>query len=151
MSNILVILAGGQSKRLKIRVPKPYLTINNKPLIQYSIDVGKSVKVINKIVVVYNNNHRKLLAKHNFKNIIKIKGGKSRAESTFNALKRIKKFNCRNILIHDAARPNPSKELIRKIITELKNSHAVVPIIKTNDATKRIEKNTIFKNIRNVV
>ena len=67
MSNILVILAGGQSKRLKIRVPKPYLTINNKPLIQYSIDVGKSVKVINKIAVVYNNNHRKLLAKYNFK------------------------------------------------------------------------------------
>ena len=147
MSNILIVLAGGQSKRLKTKVPKPYLTINNKPLIQYSIDVGKSVKVINKIVVVYNKNHKKLLAKHNFKNIIKIKGGKSRAESTFNALKRIKKFNCRNVLIHDAARPNISSNIINKIIKELKKNIAVIPAIKIVDSIKLIKSRKTTTNI----
>ena len=37
--------------------------------------------------------------------------------------------------------------LLKKIIDGIKNNHAVIPAIKTNDATKRIEKNLIFKNI----
>jgi 2-C-methyl-D-erythritol 4-phosphate cytidylyltransferase/2-C-methyl-D-erythritol 2,4-cyclodiphosphate synthase len=74
-------------------------------------------------------------------------GGKTRQESTFKALKRIKKMNCKKVLIHDSARSAPSKDLINKIIYNLKKNHAVIPVIKINDATKRVKKNTIFKNI----
>ncbi|SVD50784.1 uncharacterized protein METZ01_LOCUS403638, partial [marine metagenome] len=62
-------------------------------------------------------------------------------------LKKIKKMNCKKVLIHDSARPNPSKDLVNKIIHNLKKNHAVVPVIKINDATKRAKENTIFKNI----
>ena len=64
------------------------------------------------------------------------------------SLEKIKKMNCKKVLIHDAARPNPSKDLINKIIYNLKKNHAVIPIIKINDATKRVEKNFVFKNIQ---
>ena len=37
--------------------------------------------------------------------------------------------------------------MIKEIIYNLKKNHAVVPVIKINDATKRAKKNTIFKNI----
>ena len=57
-------------------------------------------------------------------------------------------MNCKKVLIHDSARPNPSKDLINKIIYNLVNNHAVVPVIKINDATKRVEENVIFKNIQ---
>jgi len=57
-------------------------------------------------------------------------------------------MHCKKILIHDAARPYPSKKIISEIINNLKRNHAVVPIIKISDATKRIEKNIIFKNIQ---
>ena len=57
-------------------------------------------------------------------------------------------MNCNKVLIHDSARPNPSTKLIRKIIYNLKKNHAVVPIINVNDATKRVKKNIIFKNIK---
>ena len=56
-------------------------------------------------------------------------------------------MGCKKVLIHDSARPYPSRELIKNIIHKLKKNHAVVPIIKINDATKRAEKNIIFKNI----
>jgi 2-C-methyl-D-erythritol 4-phosphate cytidylyltransferase/2-C-methyl-D-erythritol 2,4-cyclodiphosphate synthase len=56
-------------------------------------------------------------------------------------------MNCKKVLIHDSARPNPSKDLVNKIIHNLKKNHAVVPVIKINDATKRAKENTIFKNI----
>ena len=56
-------------------------------------------------------------------------------------------MKCKKVLIHDAARPSPSKDLIKKIIHNLKKNHAVVPVVIINDATKRAKKNTIFKNI----
>ncbi len=57
-------------------------------------------------------------------------------------------MNCKKVLIHDSARPFPSKKIINQIIRKLRTNHAVVPIIKINDATKRVEKKIIFKNIK---
>ena len=65
---------------------------------------------------------------------------------TFKALKFIKKMNCKKVLIHDAARPNPSKKLIREIINRINYNHAVVPIIRTSDATKK-ERNHKRKHV----
>ena len=147
MTLFLVVLAAGDSKRLKSNIPKPYHKISNRTLLEYAINSFKNFHEIEKTVIVYNKKHKKYLDKLNLKNTIKIIGGKSRKESTLKALKKIKKMNCKKVLIHDAARPNPSQILVNKIIYNLKKNHAVVPIIETNDATKRVKKNIIFKNI----
>ena len=148
MSIFLILLAAGESKRLKSTVPKPYITVNNKKLLEHAINSFKDFRAIKKTVIVYNKKHKKHLNKLNPKNTLKIAGGKTRQESTFRALKKIKKMNCKKVLIHDAARPFPSKKIINQIIRKLKTNHAVVPIIKINDATKRVEKKIIFKNIK---
>jgi len=148
MSLFLILLAAGEGKRLKSNTPKPYHRINNKTLLEYSINSFESFKAIKKIVIVYNKKHKRYLNKLNLKNLIKIVGGKSRQESTFIALKKIRKMGCKKVLIHDSVRPLPSKKLIKKIIYNLKKNHAVVPIVKINDATKRVKKNIIFKNIQ---
>jgi len=148
MSLFLIILAAGDSKRLKSNTPKPFHIINNITLLEYSFDTFKNIREIKKTVIVYNKKHKKHLDKLRLKNILKVVGGKTRQESTFKALKKIKRMNCKKVIIHDAARPNPSKKLINKIISKLKKNDAVVPTIKVNDATKRAEKNIIFKNIQ---
>ena len=147
MSLFLILLAAGDSKRLRSTIPKPFHNINNKTLIEHSLNAFKNFNQIKKIVVVYNRKHKKNLDKLNLKNVIKVVGGKTRQESSFKALSRIKKMNCKKILIHDCARPCPPKKLINDIINCLKENHAVIPIIKVNDATKRVEKNIIYKNI----
>ena len=148
MSLFLILLAAGDSKRLKSKIPKPYHLINSKTLLEHSLNSFKDFSEIKKTIVVYNKKHKKYLDKLNLKNITKVSGGKSRQESTFKALKIIKKMNCKKVLIHDCARPYPSRKLINGIINKLKNNHAVVPIVKAYDATKRVEKNMIFKNIQ---
>ena len=135
MSLFLIILGAGDSKRLKSNVPKPFHIINNNTLLEHSLRAFKEIKEIKKTVVVYNKKHKKHLDKLRLKNILKVKGGKTRQESTFNALKKINKMNCKFVLIHDAARPNPSKKIIGEIINKLKKNNAVIPIIKVNDAT----------------
>jgi len=148
MSLFLILLAAGDSKRLKSNTPKPYNIINNKTVIEHSLDAFKNFDKIKKTIIVFNKKHKNHLNKLNLKNILKIKGGKTRQESTFIALKKIKRMGCKKVLIHDAARPYPSKKIIAEIINNLKKNHAVVPIIKISDATKRVEKNIIFKNIQ---
>ena len=148
MSLFLILLAAGDSKRLNSNTPKPYIRVCNKALIEHSIDAFKDFNKIKKTIIVYNKKHKKYLNKLNLKNTIRISGGKTRQESTFNALIKLKKMNCKKVLIHDAARPLPLKKNIREIISKLKKHHAVIPVINVNDATKRIEKKTIFKNIQ---
>ena len=148
MTLFLILLAAGDSKRLKSNTPKPYNKVNNKTLLEHSLDAFQNFSKIKKTVIVYNKKHKKYLNKLNLKYTLKIVGGKTRQESTFEALKKIKKMNCKKVLIHDAARPFPSKKIINEIINNLKRNHAVVPIIKINDATKRVKKKMIFKNIQ---
>ena len=50
MSLFLILLAAGDSKRLKSNIPKQFLTINNKTLLEYSCDVFKDFHEIKKIV-----------------------------------------------------------------------------------------------------
>ena len=147
MSLFLILLAAGDSKRLKSNTPKPFHIVNNKTLLEHSFSAFRYFTEIKKTIIVYNKKHKKYLDKLKLNNALKVVGGKTRQESTFKALKIIKKMNCRKVLIHDSARPTPSKDLVEKIIHSLKKNHAVVPVTKINDATKRAKENTIFKNI----
>ena len=147
MSLFLILLAAGDSKRLKSNTPKPFHIVNNKTLLEHSFSEFRYFTEIKKTIIVCNKKHKKYLNKIKLNNTLKVVGGKTRQESTFKALKIIKRMNCRKVLVHDSARPNPSKDLVNKIIHSLKKNHAVVPVTKTNDATKRAKENTIFKNI----
>ena len=70
---------------------------------------------------------------------------KERKDSSLNALKKIKKFKPKNVLIHDAARPNFSIKLLKNLIKKLKNNIAVIPYIKAKDSIKYKIKNKIYK------
>jgi len=103
MSLFLILLAAGDSKRLKSGTPKPFYNINDKTLLEHSLNAFKSFHEIKKTVVVYNSKHKKNLDKLNLEHVIKVIGGKTRQESTYKALNRIRKMNCKKVLIHDCA------------------------------------------------
>ena len=122
MSIFLILLAAGDSKRLKSNTPKPYNKVGNKTLLEHSLNAFQNFSKIKKTVIVYNKKHKQYLNKLNLKNTLKIAGGKTRSESTFKALRSIRKMNCNKVLIHDVARPSPSRKLIKKIIYSLKKN-----------------------------
>ena len=95
MSTFLILLAAGDSKRLKLTIPKPYQIINNKTLIEHSLNAFKNIKEIKKTVIVYNNKHKKYLKRLRIQNVIKIVGGKTRQNSTLKALSKVKNLNCK--------------------------------------------------------
>jgi len=142
MNFCLILLAAGNSKRFQHKIPKPFMEVAGKTILELSLLKFKNIKQIKNIIVVINKKHLKFIKKIKSKKFIKIIGGKTRQDSTLKALKYIKKkkLNCSNVLIHDSARPNISSRLIRRIINNSKNN-TVVPRIPVNDALKSLFSN----------
>ena len=143
MNSCFIILAGGESKRFKSNIPKPYQLYKGKPLLLHSLDRAKNYTKFNKIVLVINKKHKFHIRKLNIKNIMIIEGGKTRAESAYKALQSIKSYNIKNVLIHDAARPNFSLKLLDKLYKGLKVNNCVIPAIQTTDSIKHKTSNIV--------
>jgi len=148
MSFSLILLAAGNSKRLSSKIPKPFIKIANKTLLEYSLIKFGKIRQIKKIIIVTNKKHSKFFKNIKFNNCVKIIGGKTRQESTYKALKHIKKnkIKCTNVLIHDSARPNFSVKLIKRIINASKRN-AVIPKIPMHDALKESIGKKILLNL----
>ncbi len=139
MSFCLIILAGGDSHRFRSKIAKPYQKIAGKSLIEINIIKARKFKQIKKIILVYNKKDLKKVKSLKLKNVTLIKGGNSRQQSTFNALKHLKnQKGVSKVLIHDVARPNFSLRLLSSVIKHMKNARAVVPRISIQDAIKQI-------------
>ena len=142
MNNYFIILASGQSKRFNSNKPKQFITYKNKALFEHSIGKAIISKLFKKIVLVVND--KKQIKKKYSKNVLIIKGGKERSDSSLIALKYIKKFNPNNVLIHDAARPNFTIKLLKNLIRSLKTNKASIPVISSKDSIKYKVKNQLF-------
>ena len=144
MNNCFIILAGGESKRFNSRIPKPYYLYKGKPLLLHSIDKAKEYGKFSKIVLVINKKHKAHIKKLKINNIKIITGGKTRAESAYNGLKCIKNDNIKNVMIHDAARPNFSLKLLDKLNEQIKLNDCIIPAIQTSDSIKQKTLNKII-------
>ncbi len=133
MKNIAVILSGGSGSRMKNSqgIPKQYLNISNKMVIEHTITVFQNNKNIDEIFVVaepkYHNLITDISKKNNFTKVTKIlNSGKTRNESSWSAISICESLykNC-NLLIHDAVRPFISSEIINECINSLDSFNAV--------------------------
>ena len=89
INNYFIILASGQSKRFNSVKPKQFIKYKNKALFEHSLEKALDSKLFKKIILVIND--KKQIKKKYPKNVLIIKGGKERSDSSFIALKFIKK------------------------------------------------------------
>jgi 2-C-methyl-D-erythritol 4-phosphate cytidylyltransferase / 2-C-methyl-D-erythritol 2,4-cyclodiphosphate synthase len=143
MNNYFVILAAGKSKRFNHNKPKQFFNYKNKEIIEHSIEKSLDSKLFKKIIIV-TNNLKKLKNRKYHKSVLIIKGGKERSDSSLIALNFLKRFKPKNVLIHDAARPNFTIKLLKNLINQLKKNKAVVPVLESKDSIKLKIKNAII-------
>ena len=146
MNNYFIILAAGSGKRFNSKKPKQYFVYKNKEIFEHSVEKTVKSKLFNKIILVVDN-PKKILKK--YKNVLVIKGGKERSDSSLIALKKISKYKPSNVLIHDAARPDFSIKILKNLIKNLKNNIAVVPVIHSKDTIKYKIKDELYNLNRN--
>ncbi len=152
MKNALVILAGGVGSRFGDKIPKQFIRFNKYNLIEHFI-MNINTDFFDIIVIACNIKYRKKIfeeinyldIKHK---IIYSIPGKTRQISSREALKKLKKYQPTNVLIHDSARPLCSNKLVEKIINSLSKNQTAIPYVYNND--RKIMKNNkeINSNIK---
>ncbi|MBU3918735.1 2-C-methyl-D-erythritol 4-phosphate cytidylyltransferase [Patescibacteria group bacterium] len=145
--NIVIILAAGQSRRVK-GINKIFYLIKGKPLIFYTISIFEKHPKIKKIIIIIRKSDFKkfsnLIKKYRFKKIVAlVEGNKTRQGSAFNGLKEAEKLGAKSgdiILFHNGCNPLVSKEEIFEIIRAAKKNKAAVLAQPARDTIKKADK-----------
>lgn len=123
--NIAIIIAGGSGSRMHQDIPKQFLTVNEKPVIIYTLEVFQRHPAIDEIVVVCIEGWEQVLwayvKQFNLTKVTTIvKGGNCGQNSIYKGLEEITKNHKREdiVLIHDAIRPMVSEEIISDCINK---------------------------------
>ena len=116
---VAVIAAAGIGKRVGGIVPKQYLTLLGKSIIEYSIQPFIDHPQVDSVIVSIAKNDQwfKQLAVAKNRKIKIVEGGAERVDSVLSALLVIDKKDY--VLVHDAARPCITREDIDKLITKV--------------------------------
>ncbi len=153
MKNIAVILAGGSGHRLGSELPKQFLKLAGKKVIEHTIDVFELNANIDEICIISHPNHinfvEEMVVQNQYKKVRKIlKGGKERYDSSLAA---INAYDCDdyNLLFHDSVRPLISDEIINNCIEALKTYSAVDVAIQTTDTIISVNERNCIENIPN--
>ena len=145
LMNSAIIVAAGKGSRLVNNSPKQFMKLNqDKTILDFSIEAFKKNKFIHEIIIVTNSNWiEKIQDKYQTCKVIK--GGKSRSESSFIGLNECNE-KCKNVLIHDAARPFVTQKIINECINNLEKYHAVIPTLIPYDSLLDIDNNKQYLN-----
>ena len=137
MANIGLIIAGGSGNRMHQDIPKQFITVNERPVIIYTLEAFEKHPEIDAIAVVCIEGWEQvLLAYAKQFNITKLKhvipGGKNGQDSIRNGVMELEKKYAPEdfVLIHDAIRPMVSAEIISdsiRVAREFGNSITVIP------------------------
>ena len=145
---IVILLAGGVGSRFKSKTNKQLIKINGKTIIEKCIENYQNILTNFNIQIVSNKENlitiKGISQKYNL--FDPVKGGKTRQESVFLGLKAIKEKFPEYVLVHDAARPIVSNNVLRSLFEFIKQKAiCVAPIIPINDAMRLIKNNQIEK------
>lgn len=146
----VVIPAAGVGKRMGLDTPKQYLKLNNKTIIEHTLDIFDTHNSVSEIIVSISegDEYWDELNITLSKPLHIAKGGKERCDSVLNGLKFIegKADNNDWVLVHDAARPCLRAEDLSLLLDTLEE-HSVGGIlaVPVRDTMKRSTDKNIIK------
>ena len=138
MSVVAVIVAGGSGLRAGGALPKQYQLVGGKPVIRWTLEAFLGHPLVQKVQVVIGKGHEALFASATagLDLIAPVVGGGTRQDSCRAGLEAAGVGDPDKVLIHDAARPFLSPQLIANVINELDYADAVIPGLPVADTMK---------------
>ncbi|MCR9213603.1 MAG: bifunctional 2-C-methyl-D-erythritol 4-phosphate cytidylyltransferase/2-C-methyl-D-erythritol 2,4-cyclodiphosphate synthase [Proteobacteria bacterium] len=146
MTNIALIVAAGKGTRSGLDLPKQYALLGGRAVLRYSVETFLSHPEIDGVLVVLNPDHLALYegAIEGLQLLPWVAGGADRQTSVRNGLESLQDLAPDQVLIHDAARPFVTTELIDHCLEGLKMADAVLPALAMVDTVKEAEDNKII-------
>ncbi|MFM7084613.1 MAG: bifunctional 2-C-methyl-D-erythritol 4-phosphate cytidylyltransferase/2-C-methyl-D-erythritol 2,4-cyclodiphosphate synthase [Hyphomicrobium sp.] len=140
-----LIVAAGRGSRTGLNSPKQYANLNQKTVLAHALDVFSLHPSVDLVQVVVHPEDTALYAKtvcslsSTEKVLSSLHGGQTRQESVLLGLEGLSTHHPDIVLIHDAARPFVTKEVIDTVLGALKRARAVVPALKVKDTLKKAD------------
>lgn len=141
--NIAVILAGGSGSRFGRDLPKQFLKVAGKKVIEHTIDVFEHNSLIDEIAVVtrpeFIADIEQMVVNDHYVKVHKILiGGKERYHSSLSAINAYTE-DTDNLIFHDAVRPLVNDRIINDCIEALKHYDAVDVAIPVADTIIKVD------------
>lgn len=140
-----IVLAAGQGKRMKSKIQKQFLLLEEKPVIWYALHAFEESRVDDVILVTGADEiaycRDEIVGKYGFSKVRAIvAGGKERYHSVYEGLKTLGsqlsygEGDC--VLIHDGARPFVDESMIERIVSDIRSYSAAVAGMPSKDTVK---------------
>lgn len=144
-----VIVAGGSGTRMSSDMPKQFITLEGKPIIQHTLEVFERCPDIDDIVIVcpprYSGKINEIAFYANIDKLLSVvKSGETRQESAYNG---IKAAYGDIILIHDAVRPFVTSKQIHDVVAAAKEYGAAALCRPITDTVKKIENGCVSQTV----
>jgi len=152
MSVWAIVAAAGRGNRLGLDRPKAFARLNDRPLLAESLERLDGSEWIDGIVVAAPPEWEEpciLLAEEVAAGKVAetVTGGESRAESVRRALAEVPE-DATVVLVHDAARPLVTDEVIERVVTALGEGwDGAVPALPIADTVKRVEGEAVTETL----
>ncbi len=122
----VIIPAAGAGNRMANAIPKQYLALNGKPMVAHSIQAFFGCQRIATIHLALSADDflwRSLTLDHNSRLNLHYTGGDTRAQTVLNTLDAMRPNIDEHdwVLVHDAARPGLTSQLLNQLIDALEN------------------------------
>ncbi len=130
-----IILASGSGARTGLDIPKQFLKIGGRPVLEHTLRAFSCCQELSEVVVV--GNPKFLDRTIEIASVVTglpirvVVGGKTRQESSYNGI--VSCSDASHVIIHDGVRPLISPELIRRIINRLQGHDAIDVCIPSPD------------------
>ncbi|MFN2613253.1 MAG: 2-C-methyl-D-erythritol 4-phosphate cytidylyltransferase [Actinomycetota bacterium] len=132
-----VIVAAGRGERLGMDVPKAFARVAGKPMLDWSLGAMRSVFGDDLVVVLPPDAARARI------DAMVVDGGATRQESVRRSLDRVSGFDA--VVVHDAARPCVTTQLIECVLAALADADAVICAVPVADTLKRADGTTVAR------
>ena len=142
-----ILLSGGTGTRLGGDIPKQYFKVNDRMIIEYSIETLAGCKDIESLVIVADEKWQEAIIaalreyddRHIFSGFAA--PGETRQWSIYNGLLALKGQAGEedSVLIHDAARPKLKETLIKNMGNALKGYDGVLPVLPMKDTVYKVD------------
>ena len=157
MYNIAVILAGGIGARVGGNTPKQLLPLpDGHSVLEHAVNAFEQSPHIHEVCIVMHPDYiayaEQMLIANAWQKVHHIiPGGKERWESSVNAIRAISHYPLSitqkeiNLLLHDAARPFVSQEIIARVCEALEEHEAVTVAIPSTDTVYEMADNKVAR------
>ena len=135
-----LLLAGGRGTRAGPGRPKQYRAIGDRSVLRFALDCFVASPLVDIVCVVIHPDDNELYeeATSGLKIADPVHGGSERHLSALKGLESLVAEAPDYVLIHDAARPFVSPELIERVISALEDAPGAIPALPVSDTLKRV-------------